>query len=120
MIEGITEKAVVCLVNEPSPVAYLNLYEAGDVWVKIQGCEACPLERRKRCCGECPLFAETGCVLHLQKTAKGGNKPFKCVTTPHPDSAKGDCRLIYKCVAGSKKGKIRRVGDRGNVFVETA
>jgi len=95
----------------------LNLYEEGDVWVKTKGCEDCPVEVRRKCCGTCPLFAEIGCTLHLQKTAKGGNKPFKCVTTPHPDSCKSNCCLEYKSIAGSKAGKIRRVKDRGNVFV---
>ena len=40
-IEG---KAVICSLDDPTPVAYANVYENGDIWVKIQGCEACPIE----------------------------------------------------------------------------
>lgn len=108
------EKAAVCLINEPSPIAFLNVYEEGDVWIKIQGCESCPVENRKKCCGNCPMVCEKGCYWHLVEG--GSSKPFFCVVRPTPDTCLSWCYLEFKCIKGSKEGKIRRVKDRGNVF----
>lgn len=107
------QKAVLCLIDEPEPIAYLNVYEEGDIWVKIQGCEACSLENRKKCCGHCPMFTEKGCFLHLKDN---GDKPFRCVTKPFPTVCHSWCALEFKCIQGSKKGKIRRIRDVGNTF----
>lgn len=115
------EKAIVCAVDSPTPIAYLNVYEEGDIWVKIQGCEACTLEHRQKCCGNCPLFTEMGCYWQLKlkgsERARSSDKPWNCVVKPYPDSAMPFCALEYKCVKGSNLGKVRRVRDRGDVFV---
>ena len=105
---------VVCKVDSPDIISYLNVYEEGDEWVKIQGCEVCSLENRKKCCNGCPMFSEKGCYFHLELT---NSKPFRCVVKPSPDTCLSWCSLEFECIAGSKKGKIRRVKDIGNVFI---
>lgn len=109
---------VVIPVNEPRPVAYLNVYEPGDKWVKTVGCEQCPVERRRRCCGNCPMASDDGCFWHLEKRIDGGNKPFHCIVNPRPSTCKKGCMLEFTCVRGSKKGLTRRVNDVGDTFVE--
>lgn len=106
MDELLKKKCVIIPVDEPSPVAYLNVYEEGDIWVKIKGCEGC--KNIKKCCGNCPLLTPNGCFLHLQ----GKNmKPYNCIVNPTLDMAHGWCQLEFKCVKGSNKGKIRRIRD---------
>lgn len=111
------EKAVLCLVDDPTPVAFFNVYEEGDVWVKIKGCNSCPVEARKNCCGNCPMVTPNGdCYWHLEK--KNSSKPFYCIIKPAPDQCKRTCALEFQCISGSRKGKIRRVADPGGVFVD--
>ena len=47
------EKLVLCSIDDPSPILYMNIYEEGDVWVKSKGCEGC--ENNRKCCGDCPM-----------------------------------------------------------------
>jgi len=111
-MNNITDKtAVVIEVDEPTPVAFLNLFEKGDIWVKAKGCEDCPVENRRRCCNQCPLLIqETGqCMAHLGVGSL--NKPFECVIRPIPDKCYSWCNLEYKCVQGSNEGKIRKVNE---------
>jgi hypothetical protein len=112
------EPAVICTLSNPSPIAYLNLYEEGDIWIKIVGCDACPDDKRRLCCGNCPMFTKMGCYWHLEANLSTSSKPWNCVVKPYPHSAMSFCSLEYKCVAGSKEGKIRRVCDAGDVFHE--
>jgi len=42
-------------VDDPSPVAFEDVYDDGDRWEKLVGCEGCP--EIDRCCGNCPLCA---------------------------------------------------------------
>jgi len=105
--------SVVIPLDDPSPIAYLNVYEEGDVWIKIKGCEACLLETRKICCGNCPMFTSKGCFLHLDP---GSNKPFHCVAMLYPNTYISYCSLEFKCVEGSKAGQVRRIKDTGDVF----
>lgn len=100
-------------VDSPTPIAFLNVFENGDKWVKIKGCEDCPEEWRKKCCGNCPLKSDKGCSLHLQKPFQ---KPFSCIITPSPYVCKKNCVLEYRCVEGKNEGKIRRVTDIRNVI----
>ena len=106
---------VICNVDEPTPIAYEDLYDEGDRWIKIQGCEACPLESRLKCCGECGMLwkKEGKCAWHLEDDSK---KPFHCVATPVPTEARSFCKLEYKCIKGPKTGWIRRLCDPGNFF----
>lgn len=109
----LTDKtAVVISVDEPTVIAYLNVYEKGDVWIKIKGCESCGIEDRLYCCGNCVmLLKDTGeCRLHLGFNKR--EKPFHCVTDPPPNICHAWCSLEFKCIEGSRKGKIRRVSDR--------
>lgn len=107
-------QTVIISRNDPIPLAYTSLYEEGDVWVRIQGCEVCSLENRKRCCGDCPMSTDRGCFFHLEKSNK---KPLHCIMTPIPTQAKSYCMLQFKCIKGSNEGKIRRVCDKNGVLI---
>jgi len=113
----IKERAAVCLLGDPTPVAYLNIYEEGDIWVKVNSCEECPLENRKRCCGNCPMFSGVGCYWHLERKRRS-SKPYVCVVHPYPDSRRPYCHLEFRCIRGSREGQIRRARDDMNVFKE--
>ena len=110
----ITKKlSVLCLIDDPTPIVYFNVYEVDDIWIKIQGCEACSLENRKKCCNLCPMFTELGCYFHLENLL---NKPYRCVVKPTPETCLSWCALEFKCVKGKNEGKIRKIKDIGNVF----
>ena len=102
-------------LNEPSPVGFINLYEEGDIWQKIKGCEDCPAGQRIACCRLCPLVSKSGCFLHLDN--KGQNKPFHCVVAPRPDKHRPNCVLEYKCIKGTLEGKVHRTRDPKDVFI---
>ena len=110
------KKLIVIDMEKATPVAYINVYEQNDIWIKIQGCEKCGLPSPKRCCGNCPFATEKGCWWHYE----GGRvspKPFRCIALPEiKKNQQQGCSLIYECVQGSKKGKIRRVCDPSGVF----
>jgi hypothetical protein len=117
-IEWPKGELVVVDMATSSPVAYINVYEEGDVWIKVQGCEACKMPAPKRCCGECPFATEKGCWWQLEK-ASVSSKPLVCIALPRITKRRtSDCTLIYRCVAGSMKGKIRRVFDDSDVFID--
>ena len=111
---GTKKMCAVIPIDDPSPIAYINVYEEGDIWVKIKGCEECSLENRKKCCGNCVLFTSLGCLAHLE--GKGHKKTFYCMIKPTPEICQKFCELEFKCIKGSKLGKIRRVKDVGNIF----
>ena len=108
------EKLFLCSIENPSPILYCNIYEEGDVWIKIKGCEEC--EKHKLCCGNCTLSVDSGCVYHIGINKKGSKKPFFCVYFPTPDKCLSWCQLEFKCVSGVKKGKIRKIKKHGNIF----
>lgn len=110
------KQTVICSMEEPFAIAYTSLYEEGDIWVKIQGCEVCSWESQQLCCGKCPLLSEAGCYLHLLKPNNSTNKPFGCIAHPHPAYCRSYCMLEFKCVKGSNKDKIRCVRDRRGVL----
>lgn len=107
--------SAVIPVDDPSPLAYMNVFEEGDIWVKIKGCEECPIEQRAKCCGTCPLFAGEGCYFHFINP-KNSQKPFKCVVKPNPSRCKSTCCLEFVSVKGTQKGQIRRIRDKQGVF----
>jgi hypothetical protein len=109
------EKAVVCLLHSPVPIAYLNVYEDGDVWIKTNNCDNCPPESMKRCCGHCPMVAKIGCYWHLEDK-KRSSKPYSCVVFPTPSDCYSFCQLEFKCITGSNVGKVRKVSEAGNIF----
>ena len=102
---------VICATDKQEVLAYLDVFEDGDEWVKIKGCDDCPPESRVRCCGDCKAQNKlTGeCVFQLIKSNL--SKPFECVITPDPRTAKSFCVLEFKCVRGSREGEIRRLKD---------
>jgi hypothetical protein len=109
------EMTVEIALNDPTPIAFRNVYEEGDIWMKIKGCEGC--SHHLKCCGTCPMSSEKGCFYHLEKRNDGGMKPHHCIVNPLPSTCKKNCQLEFKCTKGSMEGKIRRVRDRGDVFV---
>lgn len=97
-------------MDDPSPVGFMNVYEEGDLWMKVQGCEGCPTP----CCGQCAMLFEKKCLLHLFD--KGSKKPFNCVVKPSPVKHNSDCQLVFECVQGKSKGKFRWKCDPQMVF----
>ena len=117
MIKWPDKNLVVCDIDEATPVAYINVYEDNDIWLKVQGCEACEREKPQRCCGGCPFVMADGCKFNFDKGVS--TKPFMCVVLPLiiKNQMKG-CSLIYKAVAGSMVGKMRRVCDPADTFID--
>jgi hypothetical protein len=117
-----TDKILAVLpMADPSPVAFMNLYEPGDVWVKVQGCDACTVERSRACCGakpggqfHCPhVMVEGGCSLHAEHNS---SKPMYCAIQPTPEKTKGHCALVYRCVSGKWISHERHLCDRRGVL----
>lgn len=113
--------SVLIDVENATTIAYYNVFEEGDIWLKIKGCETCPEERRIKCCNQCPCVTPDGkCMWQLKREAHKTRKPFYCIIYPTLEMCVGDCNLEYVCVEGSKKGKIRRLKDGRKTFQETA
>ena len=115
--------AVIIEVDEPTPIAYINVVEDDDRWEKVQGCDDCPVEQRVKCCGKiCYHLIKGGrCGLHMGGIAGGSAKPFYCIVFPNPKPTTrySHCIIQYKCVKGSELilGKVRRVCDpRGELI----
>ena len=111
-----------CYIDDPSAIAYEDVYEKGDRWEKIRGCHECPPENRDKCCNNCGMYSTLkGCYWHIEREGRdnrSSKKPFYCITKHYPSAAVSYCSLEFKCVRGSRLGKIRRVKDRGDVFQE--
>lgn len=117
MIDITKKRAVICNLDEPVPIAYLNIYEPGDIWVKSKGCESCSQENKAKCCNNCGMFSsKQGCTWHLDLPLANSGKPWNCIVKPYPDAAMSFCSLEYRCMRGSHEGTIRRVCDPGNMF----
>ena len=111
---------VIIDIETASVIAVLNVWEDGDRWDKIKGCESCPIEDRVKCCGGNCHFLETDATCRLQndaiarKTISG--KSLFCIThpLPLPDMRFSPCALEFKCIKGSEKilGKVRRLKDK--------
>ena len=108
-------KCAIIPIDDPSPIAFINVFEEGDYWEKIKGCKDCPEERRVKCCGSCYWFIKGG-YCHWQTLEIHSSKPWYCVVAPTPDDMKSNCALEYKCIKGSQKGQIRRLRDKRYVF----
>lgn len=101
---------VLCYKDKSIPIAYLNIYESGDVWIKTKSCEECAEENRRKCCQGCPMYTIKGCLLQLQNP-NSSNKPYNCVVNPPPNQVLSRCALEFECVKGKNKGKIRKVRE---------
>jgi hypothetical protein len=100
-------------VGGASPVAFENVYEEGDRWDKVVGCEGC----HGKCCGNCPHRMESGeCPLHIRDGMS--LKPLYCIVKPVPSSCIPNCQLVFRCVKGTNAGKLRYVCDRDKPFRE--
>ena len=104
------EILVISYYNKPVPIAYMNVYEPGDMWKKINSCLDCPEENRERCCGRCAMYTPKGCMLHLQ-SERGSNKPYRCVVCPSPNITRSFCALEFECIKGEYKGMIRKLNS---------
>ena len=121
-MEWPTQELVVIDIKEASPVAFINVYEDGDIWMKIVGCEACRMPSPARCCGRCPFATIDGCAWHAKNFSLGSvsDKSLGCIVLPRITKKRTDkCSLIYKCVRGSMKGKYRRIFDHADVFQDS-
>jgi hypothetical protein len=116
----ITDKlSAVISLEEATPIAFFNMYDEGDVWIKTKGCESCLQERRIKCCGNCPCVTPDGqCQWQVGENKRYPRKSFFCVVYPLPSKFVSDCCIEYKCTEGDKKGKTRRIKDKLNVFIE--
>ena len=111
-------KAIITIEN-PTPVAFLDVFEPGDEWVKVNSCLDCSEEGRAKCCGNCYWLVKGGwCHWHQGHLAKHSSKPFWCIISPPPDAMKSRCILKYKCTKGTLKGYFRYVKDPKGVLRE--
>ncbi len=121
----LTKNTLVLIdIRNSTPVAYFDVYEDGDRWDKIKGCDSCPEDMKAKCCGSCYHLQEGAtCKWQNLVDTRGGisMKSLFCMIypTPEPDEMHSPCSLQYKCVKGSEKilGKIRRVSDKRGVLV---
>ena len=95
---------IICDTEKTEVLAYLDVFEIGDEWIKIKGCEGC--HNADKCCGNCPMLSDKGCFLHSNGTL---NKPYRCVVNPTPDTTLSWCQLEFKCIKGTNEGKIKRI-----------
>ena len=104
-------------IEQASPVAFMNVYSAGDLWIKVVGCKGCKLERRRGCCGTCEKKTVDGkCGLHKPERNGVSKKPLMCVVQPTPNKCKVGCALVYYCQKGENVRKFRHVSDKGGQF----
>jgi hypothetical protein len=97
-------------VDNPVVFAFRDVFEEGDEWEQIVGCEACT--RRGKCCGRCKLKMPSGdCRLHVEDA---GQKPHHCVITPNPTQVWSWCAIQFKCIKGSRKGEIKKVSGENS------
>lgn len=101
------EIAVICKYDSPEPIAYLNVFEEGDVWIKIKGCENC--KNKSRCCSGCPLLINEQCTYQLGNNAIQSKKPYHCVVAPSPRDTYDWCNLEFKCTYGTNINKIKKI-----------
>ena len=102
-------------IDDPSPIAFIDVFEEGDKWVKIRGCESCPTDIIELCCNQClHLTNEHKCRLHVSYQMKS----FWCVTHPNPKIKFSDCNLVFECVEGSNKGMIRKLSDNVGILID--
>ena len=88
-------------------LGFRSVYEEGDEWKKVVGCEGC----ETRCCTNCPALTPSNkCSIHMDGPTQ---KRLQCIVWPRPSLSFPGCQQMFECVAGSKSilGKFRRVGD---------
>ena len=86
------------------------MFEEGDIWVKVKGCEDCPKESKEMCCRNCPVFTGNGC--HFHESGKySTNKPYQCIIKPIPSQGISYCQLAFLSVKGKYKGKTRHLSE---------
>ena len=113
-----TDELLVIVNMDAEVVGYRNLYDPGDEWLKVKGCENCPEESRRRCCGRCGHRMSKGCSWHIEKGDYTTGKPFVCVVRPVPDACKSTCQQEYLCTTGPHAGKTRRTRDKRDFLTD--
>jgi hypothetical protein len=103
-----TKMAAVFEVDSPSPVAFMNVFDEGDVWLKFKDCSGCGEENQITCCGDCPFRLEAGCYVHIKIK---GQKPFECCVQPAPHKTYSYCQLEFVCIEGPRKGTVRKMSE---------
>lgn len=115
MDKDLNLEVVVPYHGDASPSAFQNVYETGDRWEKIIGCDGCTFN----CCTNCSarMPESNRCAVHLEEPDA---KRWKCVKWPRPNQAHPGCQQEFKCVKGSPAivGKVRRVTDAKTRFFE--
>ena len=101
------DELVICFYDKPEPIAYLNVFEEGDVWLKTKGCENC--KNKSRRCSGCPLFIDDKCLYQIGNNLIQSKKPYHCVVTPSPKDTYNWCEIEFKCISGKNKDKIKQV-----------
>jgi hypothetical protein len=100
------EMYAIVKVTEPEIVGFANVYEPGDVWQKVRGCDGCS----PTCCPPgCKFLIDNKCVIHCHD--HGTLKPFGCLVPPSPRGQDSNCRLVFEALAGSHVGKFRHKCD---------
>lgn len=113
-----TDELLVIVNMDAETVGYRNLYDPGDEWRKVKGCEECPEAAQTRCCGRCGHRMSKGCSWHIEKGDYTTGKPFVCVVRPVPDACKSMCQQEYLCTIGPHKGKTRRTRDKRDFLTD--
>ena len=99
---------VILDIKIPVVKYFENVFEEGDRWKQIVGCEAC--ESKGRCCGKCKMRMPSGdCRLHVEDP---GQKPFHCIVFPNPTGVWSWCALQWESVKGSRKGEIIKANGK--------
>jgi len=107
--DELTEKPLAIVQTDVTEViGYINVYEKGDCWIKINSCKDC--KNTELCCRGCPMGSSIGCMLHMDGRL---NKPHHCVVDPLPSDYKKICQLEFKEL---KSGKIRKASKPKDIF----
>lgn len=103
------KEMAICLYDSPEPIAYINVFEKGDVWIKIKGCRDC--KNKNMCCSGCPIFIDEKCLYQIGNNNVQSKKPYHCVVAPSPKDTYDWCDMEFKCICGKYKDKIKKIKE---------
>jgi hypothetical protein len=100
-------------MHDASPVAYANVFDAGDRLERRQSCLGCG----PSCCpGDCGMLVEGRCLAHAYGNGQGSAKPLGCCLLPGPVGQDSNCSLVWEIVAGPNAGKFRWKCDPNGTY----